>query len=76
MKYQNAINIIEINQKMIFLKSKYSNSKCNDPYSSNIKQKNIEQCSEMVISVWSGEFNEKEYANRWCISRRNKGFSY
>ena len=42
---------------------------------SNYGKESKELLNKIVFLVWSDEFDEKEYAYRWCISGRNKGNS-
>ena len=54
------------------------NNNNNNQYNNAFETKTIKMyerenlLNSIVISVWSGKFNEKEYAYRWRISRRNK----
>ena len=62
---------------MKILENKNNNNQYNNAFvKKTIKmyeRKNL--LNSIVISVWSGKFNEKEYAYRRCISGRNKGNS-
>ena len=53
----------------------YSDEKYNYCKSSKYNHYGKEPVKKVVISVWSGKINEKEYAYRRCISGRNKGNS-
>ena len=59
---------------MKILENKNNNNQYNNAFvKTTVKmyeRKNL--LNGIVISVWSGKFNEKEYAYRWRISRRNK----
>ena len=71
-KYRNII------QKLKFvdlLYRNYSEEKYNYYIGSKYNTYGKELLKKIVISVWSGKINEKEYAYRWCISGRNKGNS-
>ncbi len=59
---------------MKILEKKNNNNQYNNAFvKKTIKMYERENLlNSIVISVWSGKFNEKEYAYRWRISRRNK----
>ena len=68
-------NIIKKLNYIDLLYKNYSDEKYNYCKSSKYNHYGKEPVKKVVISVWSEKINEKEYAYRWCISRRNKGDS-
>ena len=70
------INISKNSVKKKLFYNKYSNQKYNYQSNSVINRMVKELLNKIVFLVWSDEFDEKEYAYRWCISGRNKGNSY
>lgn len=59
---------------MKIIENKNNNNQYNNAFETKtIKMYERENLlNSIVISVWSGKFNEKAYAYRWRISRRNK----